>query len=82
MPPKRKPSVSSPPSILVTSPKTPTTAELANRMLDRYTVTTELDSSPLLAKSKHIEAEIPAIEEEMLEKNEVHIPDAADDSGT
>jgi hypothetical protein len=82
MPPKRKPSVSSPPSILVTSPKTPTTAELANRMLDRYTVTTKLDSSPLLAKSKHIEAEIPAIEEEMLEKNEVHIPDAADDSGT
>lgn len=82
MPPKRKPSVSSPPSIVVTSPKTPTTAELAARMLDKYTVTTKLDSSPLLAKSKQIEAETPAIEDETIDKDEVRIPDAADDSGT
>jgi hypothetical protein len=86
MPPKRKASSSSPPSILVTSPKTPTTAELAARMLSKYTVTTKMDSSPLLAKSKQIEeAEIPAIEaEETVEEseNEVRSPDAADDSCT
>jgi hypothetical protein len=79
MPPKRKPSSSSPPSILITSPTTPTSAELASGLLPKYTMTTDMDSSPLLAKSKHIEEE-----EETPETNETHTqgPDAADDSGT
>ena len=54
-------------------------------MLSKYTVTTEMDSSPLLAKSKQVEeAESPIIEEEITEKIEAHIsgPDAADDSAT
>jgi hypothetical protein len=87
MPPKRKASSSSPPSILVTSPTTPTSVELADGMLSKYTVTTEMDSSPLMSKSKQTEeAETPAIEEEeeIIEKNEMHTPgpDAPDDSAT
>jgi hypothetical protein len=86
MPPKRKPSSSSPPSILITSPTTPTSAELASGLLPKYTMTTDMDSSPLLAKSKQIETQTPAIEEEeeTPEENETHLagPDAADDSGT
>jgi hypothetical protein len=86
MPPKRKPSSSSPPSILITSPTTPTSAELASGLLPKYTMTTDMDSSPLLAKSKQIETQTPAIEEEeeTPEENETHVagPDAADDSGT
>jgi hypothetical protein len=57
-------------------------------MLSKYTVTTEMDSSPLISKSKQTEeAETPAIEEEeeeIIEKNEMHTPgpDAPDDSAT
>ena len=50
-------------------------------MLSKQTVTTNMDSSPLLVKSKEIETKIPAIEEVTVE-DEVHLPDAADDSGT
>ena len=47
-------------------------------MLNKHTE----NSSPLVAKSKRVEAETQITEEETVEKNEVLIPDAADDSGT
>jgi hypothetical protein len=82
MPPKRVPWPPRAPSIPKSpktppTPKTPTTAELAAMMLNKHTE----NSSPLLAKSKNVETEIQINEEETVEKNEVHIPDAADDSG-
>jgi hypothetical protein len=85
MPPKRKASSSSPPSILITSPATPTSAELADGMLSKNAMPTEMDSSPLLAKGKQIETQTPAIEGgETPEQNETHTPgpDAAADTGT
>jgi hypothetical protein len=85
MPPKRKASSSSPPSILITSPTTPTSAELADGMLSKNAMPTEMDSSPLLAKGKQIETQTPAIEGgETPEQNETHTlgPDAAADTGT
>ena len=82
MPPKRVPwpprAPSPPKSPKNLTPKTPTTAELAAMMLNKHTE----NSSPLVAKSKRVEAETQITEEETVEKNEVLIPDAADDSGT